>query len=723
MQQDPHTHIAPVMQARSTPPAPAVQAPSAQVPTVEAPSARGPSASGAASSRAGARPLQSLSGLPPIPRVVSRDSARPATRAPASASRGMGSPGDTPSSPGGFGDSRPDPQAQSAPPGSSVQHAVVARNRQRLASEALPDDSNQRQRRRNIAPELTVGTPATNRTELPSGFRLWARRRIGLVFWDGDVDRLLSRRPEVALAARHMQQLGVDSARADEARVSFLLRLIGQFQTPAFIIGDRVTVNNANEALFVNDVGIWLMDPDPSASVDMANNAWAVPDIDDYSLPPGSDEPDAYRRLRFFLYFMRGLGRYVTLNDLEMYEDSSRSTLQLIATTDQAEVYRAVGLRASDYAEVPEAIALCYPAPGGALGVNRVLQHFGIVAMDPERWGVPASQCELFRSRFQRMAYLEHARLLAIAVFADHYHTGRVVCQSGAFIRSLEIYASRILPSITVTSLDAEIDLQYFIELLKEVNQLADGYMYERRDTLSGEIVRWAYHIDGEWQEAGPRAGVYGGWPADPERNPEHPVRYVAVPGEPGHVALPPVTLRQTLHVQELLYHFPNLRGPLGRLIGMGRRVAVRNVLERLSAYLNPSAQQNTPRASRNRGRRDSFGSRHDYADRRRQGRDNRPSGRTGYQDLLSDLRNANEQGNAPAQHGRGGGPSDYGQPVVQTPATPIRPGPQALPLPPNAYQGGHVRGTITDRRRPNPPQSRGNNMISDMPDPFPEWR
>ena len=259
--------------------------------------------------------------------------------------------------------------------------------------------------------------------------------------------------------------------------------------------------------------------------------------------------------------------------------------------------------------------------------------------------------------------------------------------------------------------------------MLREVNQLGDGYLYERRDTLSGEIVRWAYHTDGEWQEAGPHAGVYGGWPIDPKRNPDYPVRYVAIPGEPGHVSLPPVTLRQTLDVQELFYHFPGLRGPLGRLIGMGRRVTIRNVLERLGSYLTPGGQQGTPRGVRNRGRRDSYGNRQDYADRRRPGRDTRPSGRTGYQILLSDLRQANEQGNPPSQNGGTAGPRGYNPPVVQTPSTPARPGPQALPLPPNAYQEGNIRGTITDDRLPGASQSRGNRTISDMPYPFPEWR
>ena len=156
-------------------------------------------------------------------------------------------------------------------------------------------------------------------------------------------------------------------------------------------------------------------------------------------------------------------------------------------------------MRVQDYAEVPEAITLCYPATGYALGVNRVLQHFGIVAMDPARWGVPAAQCDLFRSRFQRIAYLEQIRLLAIAIFADHFQTGRIVRHSGAVIRSLEILANYNFPRIHIDDEDVDLDLHYYINLLNEAEQLDDAYLYTRRDTLTGESVTWAYHLENSW--------------------------------------------------------------------------------------------------------------------------------------------------------------------------------------------------------------------------------
>ena len=188
--------------------------------------------------------------------------------------------------------------------------------------------------------------------------------------------------------------------------------------------------------------------------------------------------------------------------------------------------------------------------------------------------------------------------------------------------------------------------------------------------------------------------------------------------GEPGHTPIPPETIRQMLDVQELYYHFPGLRNPLRRLIGMGRRVAVRNVLERLSSLVTPSSQQGTPRGVR--GRRNSYGSRQDFGDRRQRPREDRPSGRTGYMDVLSDLRNANGDGHPPARQGAAGGPSGYNGGLVETPRTPLR---STQALPPSGHDGDDGRGTITDGRRPGPSRPRGGHMISDMPDPFPEWR
>ena len=719
VQQDPHTHIAPVMQARSTPPAPAGQAPTLQaaavrVPAVQAAPSRPSGAPAVVTGtptpgpmRSAVLPPNGVAGLPPIPRSAPVVEPRSASRAPgAGDSRGMDIRDDVPPSPGGYtGPSRGPDQVPNV------------QSRQSLASEAVPDDAARRVRRRDGEPELTVGVPATNRSELPEGFTRWARRRIGLVYWDGDVDRLRTTRPIIALAIRLINTLGVDSERADHLRTLLLLRFCGHFQIPRFVFGDRVTVDDANEALFVNNIGVWLMDRRPSTSPDLPAGLWAA-DIAHFALPPGSEEPEPYRMMRFLSYFMRGTGRYITQDDLEIHESVAGNTLQLLATTDPAEIQRVIGLRVTDYAEVPEAITLCLPAPGFVLGVNRVLQHFGIVAMDPARWGVPESQCDLFRSRFERIAFVEHTRLLATAIFADHYHTGRIVRHPGAVLRALEIFANGNFPDIHIHDPNVDINLQFYITLLREVNELGDGYLYQRRDTLSGEHVTWAYYIDGAWVEAGPRSGVYGGWPVEAHRNPDCPTRYVAMPGEPGHTPIPPETIRQMLDVQELYYHFPGLRTPLRRLIGMGRRVAVRNVLERLSSFVTPGGQQGTPRGGR--GRRNSYGSRQDHGDRRQRARDERPSGRTGYMDLLTDLRNANGNGNSSARQGRTGGPSGYNGGVVETPSTPMRP---AQALPPSGQDGGDGRGTITDGRRPGPSRNRGGHIISDMPDPFPEWR
>ena len=110
---------------------------------------------------------------------------------------------------------------------------------------------------------------------------------------------------------------------------------------------------------------------------------------------------------------------------------------------------------------------------------------------------MPESQCTLSRSRFERIAFVEHTRLLATAIFADHHHTGRIVRHPGAVLRSLEIFANGNFRDIHIHDPNVTVDVQFYINLLREVNELGDGYLYRRRDTLSTEYVTWAYHIGG----------------------------------------------------------------------------------------------------------------------------------------------------------------------------------------------------------------------------------
>jgi len=213
-------------------------------------------------------------------------------------------------------------------------------------------------------------------------------------------------------------------------------------------------------------------------------------------------------------------------------------------------------MRLEEYPVVPEIVLVALPAVGYPMGPNRVLHFFGMVAMNPTRWGIPEAQVEMFHVRFNGMAFLEHCRQLALAIFADHHYTGRVTVHPGAVLRALQYLAESGMPPIVVADIEGEeetvIDLQELIARQTALESLGDGFFYERRDDVTGDMVRWAYHIGGQFQEAGPSANQFGGWPVERQRHPSSATRSVALPGEPGHTVRPPVTLRYHLDVQEL---------------------------------------------------------------------------------------------------------------------------------------------------------------------------
>lgn len=473
--------------------------------------------------------------------------------------------------------------------------AVVSRSgRGRLASE-VDGEADRTTTRPRTNPErrqdVVIGRPDSRREGLPPSFRGWGAHRRVEIRWPeaATLAEFVGAVRRVALATREAPQSPTSEAIQNE----FLAQNEGGFQIPQHILGDRLTVPDADEAQYVRSMNRWLRIDRPHEHPPIVDpSTWFVRDLASLRSTSGTQEHSDFRRLRLEYTLTRVAGRYIPYEDyVNLREERSRDPGFLEHLHAAANVDALLRVDLSEFCLLPERIRAVLPAPGLAVPRLRALYYFGDVLRSPSAYNLHDDVRRRFVLNLGYAASFEWAHCLAVALESDFRATGRVIQQPSSvpafihrFLLGLQVPAIRMG---TEDEAQPPIDVRALVDRLERAAALSEDFLYFRVDRPTGIQVRWAYEVDGQFVEAGLRHGRYGGecvqrsrWPSGDDHNPR------PRPGEPGYRPLGDESLRLRVNGRELQEHMPQAYRHVSRVFRGSHLMPVRNVVEHMSSHL-----------------------------------------------------------------------------------------------------------------------------------------
>ena len=165
---------------------------------------------------------------------------------------------------------------------------------------------------------------------------------------------------------------------------------------------------------------------------------------------------------------------------------------------------------------------------------------------------------------------------------------GKAHTERPASIRDLlqRQLVDRQVPAINLDWLNGSvtpIDVLALIRRLESVERLGSEFLYYRLDMATNVDVRWAYLVNGSYEQAGRLTRRFGGRPVLRNLEPRQADPRLQ-PGEPGWVAVNTDTITLRIDSREVEQHLPHVWAFASRVFRNGGTQAVRNVLESLAS-------------------------------------------------------------------------------------------------------------------------------------------